>query len=251
MIVANLATYPPRRDSVIDVVRRVAPQVDQLNLVLNEYDTQIEELTNLLNVRQIIPHEDLKDVGKFFPDVSRACYVVLIDDDLLYPDDYVAQSIDSLSHINNSRAIFGYHGATYVRAKFSLKRSGRRKWWRGLNPKNIGASRSTLHFRSKVDRPTIVDQLGSGTIVMPGELFPPWDFMSGSQKFVDVRLARWCFEQGIECVVLPREEDWLGVTKHDETIYSSFTRLPNPHVADEIRTFAYARQTKKQPFRLF
>ena len=70
MIIANLATYPPRRENLLPVVQAIAPQVDQLNVVLNQYDAELPELVDIPNVKQIIPHEDTKDVGKFYPDVS-------------------------------------------------------------------------------------------------------------------------------------------------------------------------------------
>jgi len=39
MIVANMAIYPPRLDDMLQVVRAPAPQVDRLNVVLNEYSS--------------------------------------------------------------------------------------------------------------------------------------------------------------------------------------------------------------------
>jgi hypothetical protein len=63
--------------------------------------------------------------------------------------------------------------------------------------------------------------------------------MRDSQMFVDVRLARWCFEQGIEIVCLPRPRGWLTEERHDERIYE-FTRQNPGHVSREVATFAFS-----------
>ena len=97
MIVANLATYPPRRDGLLKVVASLSPQVDRLNVVLNEYAGTVGELAAYGNVEQILPPADLKDTGKFWPDCRGAEFVFLVDDDILYPPDYVAQTLERIA----------------------------------------------------------------------------------------------------------------------------------------------------------
>jgi len=60
MITANLATYPPRREALEKVVAAISPQVDRLNVVLNEYDAVPAELQKYPNVVPLIPETDLK-----------------------------------------------------------------------------------------------------------------------------------------------------------------------------------------------
>ena len=79
---------------------------------------------------------------------------------------------------------------------------------------------------------------------MRSEDVPPFDYMRDSQKFVDVRLAKWCFERGIARVCIALDRDWLtesGSLGYDfsETIVNDFTYKHHPHVAREIRTFAF------------
>ena len=120
MIIANLATYPLRRENLLPVVQAIAPQVDQLNVVLNQYDAELPELVDIPNVKQIIPHEDTKDVGKFYPDVSDADFVFMIDDDLIYPADFVERSVASLTALGPSGFMGGYHASLYMKPSFSL-----------------------------------------------------------------------------------------------------------------------------------
>lgn len=237
MIIANLATYPPRRALLDKVVSAISPQVDRLNIVLNQYNEVPRELLNYGNVVPHIPDEDLKDVGKFFPDTRRARLVFLLDDDIMYPPDYVEESIKRLDVINMPNCMGGYHASLYTKPGISYILKHPRLWlgWRN----RIADFRLPFNFNAALERATIVDQIGSGTAILRGEHMPPYGFMAGSQKFVDVRLARWCCERGITPICLPRKDKWLGQHEVEEAIYTNFTTQHPKHVSAEIMAFAF------------
>lgn len=239
-IIANLATYPPRRAGLEQVVRGLAPQVDRLNLVLNQYDAPLPELADIANLEQILPHEDTKDAGKFYPEVGDADWVFFVDDDIPYPADFVERSIEHMTALPAGRWLGGYHASIYrqpsllsrIRKIVKMLRNGR---------KMPAYDRTVFHYRAGLDLPIQVDQIGSGTAVMAARHAPPYEYMRDSQKFVDVRLARWCFEQGITPVCLPRKDGWLASIDYEETIWTGFTSKNHAHVTDEILTFAFSR----------
>ena len=237
MIVANLATYPPRRARLPAVVRAVAPQVDRLNIVLNGYDAVPEELPRLPGVVPILPAEDTKDTGKFLPEVADGDDVFLIDDDLDYPPDYVAHTLAEIGACGGGRMAGGYHGSIYVRPRLGLSRRKIRRYF-GYGPDRVMESRKVYNFFRALHRPVIVDQVGTGTAVMRGADMPPYAYMADARMFVDVRLARWCFEQDIAIVCLPRADGWLTEERFDERIYD-FTRTFPAHVVGEVSTFAF------------
>lgn len=238
MIVANLATYPPRREHMMRVVEAMAPQVDQLNVVLNEYDSLPEELAVFESINPIIPPEDLKDTGKFYPDVQGADYVFLIDDDINYPPDYVKSSILALEEIDGSSAVGGYHASVYYFPKRFWSLRGLKHIF-SFRPSRIAEYRRVHHFSASFFYHMVVDQLGTGTVVMRKNQYPSFDYMKGSQKFADVRFARWCFENGSHQVCLKRSKHWLSEQKVEESIYNNFT-INNPsHVAREIWKFVF------------
>ena len=72
MIVANLATYPPRVAQIGQILSSVSPQVDQVNVVLNLMDTVPKILSTFSNVVPILPGKDTKDTGKLYPNVDDA-----------------------------------------------------------------------------------------------------------------------------------------------------------------------------------
>lgn len=226
---------------MLDVVARLAPQVDRLVVVLNEYAAVPVELTQWPNVEGVIPDEDFKDLGKFLPDTDGAEVVFLADDDIAFPPDYVARTLAEFRALGPVRTIAGYHASLYRRARPPAPAIPRAE---------IAAHRRIMNFWDAQDAPVIVDQVASGTAVMAAADLPPLAYMRGSARFTDVRLARWCFENGIRPVCLPRPEGWLRPIRHERTIYRDFTRRNPAHVAEEIWTYAFrvpGRKTRPSP----
>lgn len=245
MIVANLATYPPRRAFLPQVLAAISPQVDRVNLVLNQYEAVPGEVEAFANVHAILPDEDCKDAGKFHPDVTDAAHVLLIDDDIIYPEDFVALTLERFAALPLDRAVAGYHCSIYRKPSLAIApRALRRALRMWLAPRTIADYREILYFRDAVAAPCLVDQVATNACILRGRDLPPYDYMRSSQKFVDVRLAKWCFDRGIPRVCLPRAAGWLrpsdeaGVT-FEESIFAGFTRKHHAHVADEIRSFAF------------
>lgn len=244
MIIANLATFPPRKQNLFRVVDRIAPQVDVLNVVLNEYDEVPPELGKHSNVKCILPPENLRDVGKFYPDTKGCDFVFFIDDDILYPENFVKTAITQLKSSQDRNVVGGFHGSIYrkMRTPTSLKKI----WAAFSQSKNLIKNRKVFKFSKALEKIVIVDQIGSGTLLMRGEHVPPFEFMQGAQKFVDVRLARWCHEQKIRMLCLPREKDWLQQLPVENSIYQDFTVNTPTAVLREIETFAFKISERKK-----
>ncbi len=233
-----MSTYPPRRLSLVAVVEQIAPQVDRLNVVLNEYSAAIPELIKFDNVCQILPQTDTKDVGKFLPDTSSAQYVLTIDDDIIYPVDYVEQTIERFSALGESGFVGSYHGSLYYMPQLSWRLDKFRAWIHYSDQK-ISEYRHVSTFYNSQFNPLIVDQIGTGVAIVRGVDFPPFSYMESSQKFTDVRFARWCFEHKLKPVTLPRQANWLRPVRYEETIYKGFTQESLKHVSDEIASYAF------------
>lgn len=237
MISANLATYPPRRNNLLPVVRAIAPQVDRLNVVLNEYDGTLADLEAFPNVVQIVPPVDTKDTGKFLPPVEGAAHVFLIDDDLVYPADFVARTVAAFEALG-AGFVGGYHGSIYVRPPFSLKPRRLRRWLT-YSSADVADHRRRLQVQHELAAPLVVDQIATNAAILRGADMPPFAYMKDSQKFVDVRLARWCFDRSLRPVLLPRPANWIGQVRFEETIYQGFTLTNPPAVAEEIMHYAF------------
>ena len=239
MIVANLATYPARYSNLENVVKSISPQVDQLNLVLNEYSEVLPEFESYANLKMILPPRDLKDVGKFFPDITGAKYVFLIDDDIEYPADYIERTLTSFGALPSGPKVAGYYASIYAMPKFGLSPKTLKDWLLSKSPRRIARCRRVFKLVDKLEHPSLVDQVATNALVIRAEDMPPFSYMEGSEKFVDVRLSKWCFEQGMPAIVLPRESDWFRENHFEESIWSGFTKKDPLHVAEEIRSYAF------------
>jgi len=240
MIVAHCATYPARSSTLRENIARLLPQVDRLDLVFNQYadiPTWTKRYSNLVGH---LPTSDLKDTGKFKPTPHPDDVVILIDDDLLYPANYVEQMVATAQQagIFSRGAIGGLHGTNYrrwpslqdVRGMLRMLRTGSGR---------TGTFRDTYNFWEKLDTPTRVEQLGTGTVIMSGAVWPGLDPVKKSQRQVDVGLAQWAFTQSIPLVALPRPANWLVNTDQEETLYHAYTRRMPAALSQAIQTFAY------------
>jgi hypothetical protein len=208
MIIANAATFPNRASILRENLSRIASQVDVLNLVLNEFDEVPAELAVIRNLNAILPDRDYKDVGKFVPQVGKDDYVVLVDDDIVYPKSYVAEMVEMFEALPLPRKVLGVHGVIYS------------DFFEG-SP----ASRCVYPFQLQNTSFRVVNQLGTGTVVCRGEDFPPIEVMHDSQRFVDVRFASWQHRRGVPMVCVPRSSGWLreGGLPGTDSIFSTFT----------------------------
>ncbi|MEL6600441.1 MAG: hypothetical protein AAGK98_04705 [Pseudomonadota bacterium] len=235
MIVANLATYPPRRENLAPVIDAIAPQVDRLNIVFNQYETLPEEATRAANINPIIPTEDTKDVGKFYPEVTDEDLVFLIDDDMIYPDTYVDFVRDAVAPYAGKGFVAGFHGSLYKRPRLKTL----------FRP--FVERRKVYFFKSRLREAIVVDQVATNAAVLPGSAMPPYAYMRDSQKFVDVRLAKWSHEHGHPHICLAREDHFLDDILFDETIYADFTLKNHAHVTREVKTYAFRTPGRGKP----
>ncbi len=240
MNVANMATYPARRGCLQQVIERVHPQLDRLNLVLNEYREVPAELDRFDRLNPIIPEEDTKDVGKFLPVVDDEDHVFLLDDDLLYPPDFVETALKKYAGFNCDKVLVGFHGSIYYRKpKRKFHQRARVQLRRIMGQPTLKAHwRKVYWFKKALDEPIIVEQIATNAAMSLGKNIPGFDYMKTSQKFVDVRLARWCHDHGIKQICLDHDADYLEAVGYEETIFQNFTRKTPRHVLLEIETFA-------------
>ena len=220
--VAQVATYPGRLANLPVMLESVAPQFDEIHVVLNEFTKrQQQKLPRLDNVHYEIPPEDLKDTGKFWRTPGQGEYVFLMDDDLTFPPDYVDKLIDFHRRLPTSCAVVGLHGVIYSDLF-----------------EGAPASRFVAKFDKALDKPILVNQLGTGVLMLPGELMPPFEFMRTSQRFVDVRFARYCHENNIGLVCVPRAAGWVVDQEPEESIFLTYTRERQSEQLPEIIQFA-------------
>ena len=219
--VGHVATYPARSANLPVMLESIAPQLDEISVVLNQYSKrQQQRLPRLDNVTYIIPDEDLKDTGKFLQPRGADEYVFLMDDDLAFPADYVSALTEFYERLPTERIAVGVHGVVYS------------DLFEGAAP-----SRFVAKFDKALERAQLVNQLGTGCIMIRGDLMPRFDYMRTAQRFVDVRLARYCHESAIGMICVPRQNAWVKDLEPEESIFESYTRTHHKEQLEEVLSF--------------
>lgn len=107
---ANIATYPPRINGLRTMIKTIYDQFDIIRIYFNEYEKapHIEDPQKKI---QKITGRNLYDNGKFIglEMVKEHEYYFTMDDDLLYPSNYVDHTIEQIEKFD---MIITYHGRT-------------------------------------------------------------------------------------------------------------------------------------------
>jgi hypothetical protein len=111
-VTVNIASIPDRVELLMRTVASLSQQCDQINICLNNYTFNPFEGVDKVNV--IFQNNELGDGGKFlFQEPDN--YYFTCDDDLIYPETYIE---DTIPFIDNY-GIVSYHGRIF--SEFPLK----------------------------------------------------------------------------------------------------------------------------------
>src|SRR5690606_1026085 len=125
----------------------IVDQVDRLYVYLNGYESVPAYLnSDKITVYRSDDHGDIADNGKFFGLRNhRSGVFFAMDDDLVYPQDYVARMIEALDSIDHA-GVVGVHGVFYPSAPSSF------------------LQRKLVHYEAANPHLRPVSLLGTGTI---------------------------------------------------------------------------------------
>lgn len=220
MIRAHLATFPIRSGILMQTVGTILPQVDRLCICLNQYQAIPPELADHAKIEAVIPDRDLKDAGKFAFAPAPDDMIFTIDDDILFPPDYVARTLAAFDLLDPAGNVLGFQGNAWV------FRKQENAWqWR-----NFLFHRPARHI-------TKVDILGTGTACQLGRNLPSLDEVISAAGFVDLRHARLHAQAGRSLWVLPREKDEIASNMRGEywrsSLFNSVQRARVPEMQRE------------------
>ena len=143
------------------------------------------------------PEENLTDIGKFkMASMVDSGYVLTVDDDIIYPNNYVESHIKWLKAFDN-RVITGFHGAVLpVGASITHwdeYKEQRRVHW----------------FRRGLSTPVPVQIVGTGTMGYHTE-HVKFDFSEFKyQRMVDLFVATHAQKHEIPMITPPRPDEWM------------------------------------------
>lgn len=212
----SLASIPERSAFLQKTIHSIYGQCDKIHVYLNGYS----EVPEYLNKSKIIVHRsqdngDLSANGKvwFLRNKPDKGYVFLIDDDIIYPRDYVQKMVAVLEKYQR-RFAGCIHGSIF---------SDSLRWYYQRS--------SMFPFKRALLHDCLVNLPGSGTFAFHTDTlklnyddFQPF-------TMVDLILGILCKNQKVPIVSIARQADWLKVQKDfsGRDLWSSFKSVMTLH----------------------
>lgn len=111
-IIFNMATMPPRVNSLEDSIPTILTQCDILNVYLNDFN-KVPAILKQKKINAVLSKDalgDLGDVGKFyFCDTWTEGYIFTVDDKIIYPKDHAKKHIELIER-SKRQAVVSCHG---------------------------------------------------------------------------------------------------------------------------------------------
>ena len=211
--IVNVASYN-RIDSLVKSLDSIIDQCDIINVLLNSHDGDIPEILYHDKVNLILSDNSLGDAMKFYMLDKSNGYYLTIDDDLIYPPNYVEYMIAKCKEYGNTR-VMTLHG------------------------RNFSSFPITSYYRSATERyaclntvkkNVIVQFGGTGVMCFHTDLFKVGIDYFMAPNMADVWIGRYCLNNKIEILCLRHESGFIKYTPQKTTIYDQESK------SDKIQT---------------
>jgi len=217
--IAGIATIQRRLEFLRDTINSIIDQVDVLMIYFNDYDSIPDwlDITNgAINVfgsiekppfREYLNPVDQGDVGKFFTIPVCNGYYFSLDDDLIYPPDYI-ERMETVIDLFDRKAIITNHGRLVPKTPIA-------SYYRDTSAR--------YHFNNRVEGYHPVHIGGTGVMGFHTDTFRP-DVKAMQRKFMaDIYVADQAQDQQVPIIVQPHSNNWInqnpGLDQRD-TIFS-------------------------------
>jgi len=198
-ITAYMATFPSREDVIGNAIKSLINQVDKLVIWANGdvklpsecYHPKIE----ILYAKDILD-TDIGCAGKFALAYEWDGYVFTVDDDIVYPSDYVEKSIAKIEEYQR-KCVFSWHGRIQYLPAISYR-------GKGTNYKNCS-------FQANVEEDTDCNIIGTGCLFFHTDAInPKYDIMEMCWSNVsDILFAISMNMRQIRTIVPAHNKDWI------------------------------------------
>lgn len=207
-VTVAMATIPERKEHMLAVVERLLPQCNRMCITLNRYTEVPRELHAWPKVTAVCagPGQLLEDrmaVGKFYWMDTVGGYYFTVDDDIIYPRDYIAHLTHKIERYER-KAVVGVHGLI-LHLNGVVPETGEIPDYR--------KHRHLFVFKNGLRRDTPVHAIGTATFSCHTSTLKAagfsWRDIAERPYSIDEQLARYCQRKRIPMLVTSRPQHWL------------------------------------------
>jgi hypothetical protein len=205
--IVNVASYN-RVESLLKTVDSIYDQCDELNIFLNNFDGELPSkfLDNKINI--YFSDNRYGDALKFAKLQESEGYYLTIDDDLIYPKNYVDYMIARCKEYSNQRVIT-LHGKNFASFPIQSYYKSHSEYYHCLFP-----------MRKNV----LVQFGGTGVMCFHTSLMKiPINFFK-LPNMADIWVGKYCKENNIKIICITHPKDFLKYQEQKETIYDTFSK---------------------------
>lgn len=211
-IVANICSIPEREALLKQVLESISSQVDRINVYLDKYDAIPDFVRNChpdVKIYLSSSHPGLRDNGKFlgFKENMDDCYYFTMDDDIIYPPDYVERMVQGIESYSR-RVVVGLHGVLLPE-----------------QPNGYFTGFRKVHsFNRELESDCLVNNLGTGTVAFHSSLMRGLDISHFKEPgMADLYFSVFCKNRYIPMIALARPNEWLKDLQSPNTsLYHEF-----------------------------
>jgi len=194
MILVKIASIPSRVRQLESTIGKLLGLVDRVEVYLNKY-LAVPQFLNQPKIQVFTSQEygDRGDIGKFFQIEQAAGYVLTIDDDLIYPDNYIQTMVNKIDFYNR-RAFVCVHAN--ILPQFALSSYYQDK---------VG-----LHFEGVLEEDKRVDIAGTGTLGFHTDVIKLTSDIFLKSNMTDIWLGVYAKNKDIPIICIERAAGWLS-----------------------------------------
>lgn len=208
MITAKIASIPERVLQLKITVKFFLNHIDKLEVYLNNYPA-VPSFLNTSKIEIFTSQEsgDRGDIGKFYQVDRVVGYILTIDDDLIYPENYIHTMIEKIDYYQK-KAFICVHANLLPKYKLS----------------SYYKDKLGFHFEKRLERDTRVHIPGTGTLGFHTDNIKLSESIFLVPNMTDIWLAVYAYENNIPIISIERQDNWLLQARGEEfnrSIYQS------------------------------
>lgn len=198
-VTATMATFPGREGALEEAVASIINQVDELHIYMNDIDTYPFFSGNpKIKLYFSKDHRgDLGDAGKFYNSHLIKGYHFTVDDDIIYPADYVSTLIAAIEK-NQRRAIISCHGRMFDKLPVQ-------SYYKGHS-----AAYSCMH---SMNNDVFAHVIGTGVLAYHTDTIQVNLDIFEYTNMADIWFSKYCNENNIPRIILAHRAKWIRTSK--------------------------------------
>lgn len=201
-VFCNVASYN-RKQTLIKTIESVYDQCDVINVALNNYNEIPVELYDK-KINLFITDNEKGDGYKFYNLINSNGYFLTIDDDLIYPKDYVKFMVNKIEA---------------YRRKFIITLHGRNFKNFPIRSYYDGKVTEVLHFRQTLNEDKKVQFGGTGVMGFHTDLFKVDIDYFKHPNMADVWIGKFAKENDLTIMCARHDGKFIQQQEYEESIY--------------------------------